>query len=120
MITQLKKLPRFQTEFVQLPSAMVNLVKLALLRISCPTRLSINGLDNIGVILDHQYWACVDSALNDMPLFAWLDFSVARSDLHSPVDCTLYSYHSQASLVINTVRHDMLTQLEQRLSARGS
>ena len=117
MKTRLENLPRYQTEHTVVEAPLLNLIKLALIRIKSPLRLSISSLKNIDVILEHEYWACIDSSLNDIPVLAWTDFQTsARSDLHTPIDCKLYSFHAQADLIINTVINDIQSQLKSRLS----
>lgn len=117
MKTRLKNLPRYQTEHTVVEASLINLVKLALIRLKSPLRLSISDLKNIDLILEHEYWVCIDSSLNDIPIFAWTDFqTTARSDLHTPIDCKLYSFHAQADLIINTVCNDMQAQIKERLS----
>ncbi len=112
MKTRIESLPRYQTTDSDIAAPLLNLVKLALLRIKCPLRFSIHGLHNIDIILDHEYWVCTDSSLNDIPVFAWTEFETAgRSDLHMPICCKLYSFHAQAELIVDIVKDEIQTQL---------
>lgn len=54
----------------------------------------------LDMILQHDAWVIVDRALGDVPIAAWVQFSTQdRSDLHSPVPCTLRQFHAAAGLV---------------------
>lgn len=114
--TRIETLPRYQTTDSNIDAPLLNMVKLALLRIKSPLRLSINGLRNIDIVLEHEYWVCIDSSLNDIPVFAWTEFQTSgRSDLHTAIHCKLYSFHAHAELIVDTVKDDIQAQLEDLL-----
>ncbi len=116
MKTRIDNLPRYQTTDSSIAAPLINLVKLALIRINSPLQFSANNLRNIEVILEHEYWVCIDSSLNDIPVFAWTQFETSgRSDLHTPIPCKLYSFHAHADLIVDTIKEDIRTQLEARL-----
>lgn len=116
MKTRIDNLPRYQTSDSSIAAPLINLVKLALIRINSPLQFSANGLRNIEVILEHEYWVCIDSSLNDIPVFAWTQFETrGRSDLHTPIPCKLYSFHAHADLIVDTIKEDIQIQLKARL-----
>ena len=62
-------------------------------------------------------WIIVDNALNDLPVAAWTDFETAdRNALHTPINCQLRLFHSNASMIIKRVLEAMEAMLEQQLN----
>lgn len=82
-----------------------NHVRLALSRIENPHRVSLPDHRNLEMILDDAVWLCVDSARNDMPVMAWMDFDTREHNeaLHARVPCKLHLYHTHAGLVMGSV-----------------
>ncbi len=114
MKSKLDNLPRYQTTEISVAARLYNQIKLVLIRSDQPLRFEIDNLKNIEIILDHEYWVCVDSSLNDIPIFAWTDFQVEHRDsLHKPIAAKLYSYHAHAELIIKKV----MDQIDQKLQA---
>ena len=113
MKSRLDNLPRYHTSEVTIEAPLYNQIKLALLRSKKPLRFSIANLRHIEVILDHEYWVCVDASLNDIPVFAWTDFDNShRDNLHKPIAAKLYSYHAHASLIVDKVSDQIQNNLQ--------
>ena len=71
----------------------------------------MDNLRDMVAILERDAWACVDSSLNDIPVCAWTNFQQHRSGLHTPVPCTLYTYHAHADIILDQVLHAIDTYL---------
>ena len=82
-----------------------NRIRLSLLRVANPLRVSLRGRVGHGdMLLSDEEWLCVDRQAGDMPLIAWTNFKMnERSALDEPVLCTLHLYHSHAGLLIGPV-----------------
>ena len=88
-----------------------NQARLALLRVSNPLRVSLKDHPCLDVILSHEQWLCVDACNNDQPIMAWSEFEMQhRTELHKPIECKLYMYHTHAGLIMGTAR-DCLTEV---------
>ncbi len=112
MLSKLKRLPRFQTEHIQLDASLFNQVRLKLIRLKKPYRFAIRGLDNIEVILDEEYWVCLDSTVNDNPIFAWIDFQIKnRDNLHIPIHCKLFYFHASADALVQPATRAILDEV---------
>lgn len=95
-----------------------NRVRLALLRLDNPLRLSLDTLGSADMILADGEWLCVDRSRDDLPLLAWKDFELkGREGLHQPVQCTLHLYHSHAGMLMGRVLPVMDGILDRRLDA---
>jgi hypothetical protein len=104
MGSRLDDLPRYSSRAYDMPAARFNQVRLALLRLHEPIRFGLPGLRSLEMILEHDAWVCVDAALNDFPVLAWVEFETAgRGALHAPVACKLYTYHAHASMIESRV-----------------
>ncbi len=96
-----------------LPSAIeaarFNRVRLALLRVANPLRVSLRGRVGHGdMLLGDTRWLYVDRDAGDLPLIAWTDFAVrGRSALTEPVSCNVHFYHSHAGLLLGSVMSDL-------------
>ncbi|MBY0498399.1 MAG: hypothetical protein K2P74_02120 [Nitrosomonas sp.] len=87
--------------------------RLALLRLGHPLRVTLRQHRGLEVILDNAEWLCVDSNDEDRPILAWREFKIhARSNLHRPVGCELWLYHSCAGLIMGSALDDLNTALE--------
>ncbi len=95
----------------EIEATTFNLVRLALLRVADPLRVSLTDHRCLDVILSQQQWLCVDSCAEDQPILAWREFDMHHRDaLHQPINCKLYLYHMHAGLVMGTAR-DCLAQV---------
>lgn len=97
-----------------------NHVRLALSRIENPHRVSLPDHRNLDMILDDARWLCVDSARDDMPVLAWMEFDTREHSLalHAPVPCKLHLYHMHAGLVMGSVLESLDAALTEELSQR--
>ena len=117
MMWRLKELPRYSTAESKVEAHHYNQIRLALLRLPNPIRLTLAGLSHIDMIIDGDSWVCVDTSLNDLPIAAWTDFEpLARQGLHEPVPCILHYFHYQAGMLIPEALDAAQTQLAQRLA----
>lgn len=104
MGSRLDDLPRYSSRAYDMPAACFNQVRLALLRLNGPIRFALPGLRSLEMILEYDAWICVDSALNDFPVLAWVEFETSgRQALHAPVPCKLYTYHAHANMIESRV-----------------
>lgn len=116
MSTRLDDVPAHKVETTYIEAARFNRVKLALLRLDNPIRLSLPGLKGMDVILEEETWVCVDRTLYDLPVIAWTDFDVLQRDnLHKPILCKQLLYHVHASVIIESVLSSMDFLLDERL-----
>lgn len=93
-----------------------NRVRLALLRLGCPLRIPLPGLDHTDMLLDRDEWLCIDRRHGQQPLMAWTDFQAAeRAALHAPIRCTVELYHSHAGVLLGTALKSLQNELAQRL-----
>jgi len=85
-----------------------NQARLVLLRVGNPLRVSLKDHRCLDVILSQEQWLCVDSCNNDQPIMAWREFEIKhRNELHKPIDCKLYFYHTHAGLIMGTARDSL-------------
>lgn len=116
MLSQLSEVPVYSTRKTEVAAINFNHAKLTLLRLNDVIRFSLPNFQHIDVIIDRDSWACVDSSLNDMPMVAWLDFSVKRRDnLHQPIPCTLNYYHFMAGVIAKDALVSINDQLKSQL-----
>jgi len=98
-----------------------NRVRLALLRLANPLRISLEALGDADMILADGEWLCVDRSCDDLPLLAWKDFEIKeREGLHEPVPCTLHLYHSHAGMLMGRVLPVMDKVLDRELGRAKS
>jgi len=84
-LTPMRSLPK------SVDAKYYNRVRLALLRLANPLRVSLDALGDADIILADREWLCVDRSRDDLPLLAWRDFEFReRAGLHKPVQCTLH------------------------------
>jgi len=77
-----------------------NIWRRARTRWGAPMRLNLPGLKEIDLILDDQFWVCVDRVKYDAPVLAWVELEDQdRNSLHLPIACKLNYYHFVASAV---------------------
>lgn len=96
-----------------------NHAHLALLRISNPLRVELPDHRGLEIILSRHDWLCVDSANDDQPIMAWLDFDTRSHNqaLHEPVPCLLRLYHMHAGLVMGSALDALNQSLVDKLAA---
>lgn len=93
-----------------------NRVRLALLRLGCPLRVTLPGLAHIDMLLDRDEWLCVDRGHGRQPLLAWTDFrAVDRAALHTPIRCTVEFYHCRAGVLLGAAWQALRCELAGRL-----
>jgi hypothetical protein len=93
-----------------------NLARLALRRLPAPVRVDLEGLRGLEVIVEDEYWLCVDSNNEDRPVLAWTEFQTGdRHALHEPVKCSLYLLHYHAGLVMGMALDALEAALDRRL-----
>lgn len=100
-----RDLPPIRTLPKTIEAPRFNRIRLSLLRVANPLRVSLRGRVCHGdMLLSDEKWLCVDRQAGDMPLIAWTDFNMReRSALNEPVLCTLHLYHTHAGLLIGPV-----------------
>lgn len=116
MKTRLLGLPRYSSKQVQVSAELFNCIRLALIRVGKQLRLPLPGLRHLDALIDIETWICVDRDQNDMPIIAWLNFKVhPRNNLHEPVSCDCYCYHSHAEIIEDRVLDLIKNVLEKQL-----
>lgn len=97
-------------------AACYNRVRLALLRLENPLRLSMAQHRGLDIILHDDHWICVDSCADDLLILAWREFQThGRDDLCAPITCELSLYHHCAGLIMGSVLDDLQQVIEQCL-----
>lgn len=105
----------------QIEAAYYNRVRLALLRLTNPLRITLTQHRGLEVILHDDHWLCVDSFANDQPVLVWRDFQIhARENLYEPIACELHLYHHCAGLIMGSALDDLYQAVEQRLGHHAS
>jgi hypothetical protein len=104
----------------RIEAACYNRVRLALLRLENPLRLTLTQHRGLEVILYDESWFCVDSFADDQLVLAWRDFQIhGRDNLCEPVACELWLYHHCAGLIMGSALDDLQQVIEQRLEWGG-
>jgi len=97
----------------KIEAACYNRGRLALLRFGHPLRITLQQHRGLEVILDNTMWLCIDSTTDDQPVMAWREFQIqGRCNLHHPVACELWLYHSCAGLIMGSALDDLDKTLE--------
>ncbi|SFW26008.1 hypothetical protein [Nitrosovibrio sp. Nv17] len=97
----------------EMEAACYNRGHLAIIRLGAPVRVALQRHRGLEVILERDVWLCVDSYAEDQPVLAWRTFQTReRTDLHRPVGCELWLYHSCAGLVMGSALEDLHQVLE--------
>ncbi len=118
MYTRHHEVPVFETRSVQIEANLFNQAKLVLKSFPQGLRFAIPGLKTLEWILQSDEWIIVDSALNDVPVAAWLDFETQhRDNLHLPINCHLRLFHAHAGLVLKRAQQVMLEKLAEILKS---
>ncbi|TVO75154.1 hypothetical protein [Sedimenticola selenatireducens] len=117
MYTRHNEVPVYEYQAGVLDALYYNRVQTAFKRLGLCIRLAIPQLRTLDIILQPDAWIIVDNALNDLPVAAWTDFETAdRNALHTPINCQLRLFHSNASMIIKRVLEAMEAMLEQQLN----
>lgn len=116
MATRLEDVPVIKVKPALVGSDVYNTVRLALIRLEKPHRLSLPGLRGMDMVLNDDVWVCVDRTLYDLPVIAWTLFEKnTRDALHRPIGCQVNYYHIHANVIAETVLCATRQLLEQRL-----
>jgi len=117
MNSRIEDVPKLRTIRTEIEGNRYNQVRLGLLRLGSPVRLTLPGLRGMDIIIDNKAWVCVDRTLYDLPVLAWTNFETgSRCAIHTPVNCLLHYYHVHADLITETVLTTLLVVLAERLS----
>lgn len=104
----------------RIEAACYNRVRLALLRLENPLRLSMTQHRGLEIILYDENWFCVDSCADDQLVLAWRDFQThGRDNLYEPITCELALYHHCAGLIMGSVLDDLQQVIEKCLEQDG-
>lgn len=94
-----------------------NHARLALHRLGSPLRIALSIHRGLEVILENDFWICVDSMRGDLPVMEWQAFETQKRDaLHEPVACILHLYHLHAGLIMGSVPDELERILKARLA----
>lgn len=116
MATRLEDVPVIKIKPAVVSSEVYNTVRLAIIRLEKPLRLSLPGLRGMDITLDDDVWVCVDRTLYDLPVIAWTLFEKStRNSLHEPIGCQVNYYHIHANVIAETVLCATRQLLDQRL-----
>ncbi len=104
----------------EVTAKLYNLWRRAKLHFDCPVRIPMVHYSFMVILLDEHEWVCVDESQDDAPIMAWRDFQdKGRDALHTPVKCTLESYHFSAEKLRAPFLLYMEEELERRLKKDG-
>lgn len=105
-ITALRIMPK------TIEAVCYNHVRLALRRLGIPLRVTLPDHKGLDVILDNDYWICVDGANEDQLVMVWTEFDTGKHNqaLFESVPCQLRIYHMCAGLVMGSAL-DALDQI---------
>ena len=114
---RLTELPVWERRADAIEGHVFNHARLALKRLGNPSRLSLEGLRGLDLVIEDQIWVCVDRALQDRPVLAWSAFTHAgRLALHAPIRCELRIYHTHASVIRARILEIMERTIVERLA----
>jgi len=114
---QIDKLTALHSLQKVIDHADYNRIRLALQRIKQPIRVTLEDMRCLDVIIDDDYWLCIDTCMNDRPIMAWVSFeSSGRTGLNQSVVCELRLYHIHGGLVMGEVLENIGKELQKRLS----
>lgn len=113
---RLDNIPVYQQRPYSVSAVDFNRAAIAIKRFGEPVRIPLTGLRSLELVLDHESWVVIDTALNDVPVLAWTDFSrTGRAALHEPVPCVLKAYHAHALVILSKVTARMESVLHERI-----
>ncbi len=116
MKSQLNDIPRYSSDKIEIDADTYNCIRIALLRIGKQIRFSLPGLRTLEMCLDEETWICVDHDQNDIPIIAWLNFTTEhRENLHQPIVCEVYYYHTHATTVEERVLNLTVDILDKKM-----
>jgi len=117
MLEPLDSLDTIRTFQKTIEASCYNHVRLALNRISDPCRIDLDEHLGLSVILNKDFWLCIDSVHHNQPIMAWLDFDTRKHNLalHLPVHCQLRLYHMQAGLIMGSALDALDRELARQL-----
>jgi hypothetical protein len=98
----------------KIEAACYNRGRLALLRLGYPLRVTLQQHRGLEVILRQVLCGYVLIAIKRIsPFLAWREFQIrGRRNLHLPVSCELWLYHSCAGLIMGSALDDLDQALE--------
>jgi hypothetical protein len=115
--SRLNDIPVYERVDTHVPAVDFNRVQIALKRLGGPLRIPLAGLRSLQLILEPEAWIVVDTALNEVPVFAWTEFQTAgRIALHEPIACVLKAYHAHYGVIFAQVTQCMEKVLAERLA----
>ncbi len=116
MTTRITDMPVMVSRPASVEASVYNLWRRSRLKLGPYTRLPMEGLPQIVLILDEDAWVVVNERQYDLPILAWVDFQDEhRDNLHKPIACTLNYYHYMASSVRAKVLARMAAALDEAL-----
>lgn len=93
-------MPHMAQRRSNIDASVFNKWRLAIPTLGNRIDIPLPGLKTLHMVLTPNFWVVVDAVNYDVPIIAWLDFSIAdRTDLHKPIPCTLNYYHFAASAI---------------------
>jgi hypothetical protein len=115
MDERLARMPVMAQRIDYIEAGYYNIWRRARARWGAPMRLLLPELKEMSLILDDNYWVCIDTVKYDAPILAWVELEDQdRTTLHLPIACKLNYYHFAAS----ALRARALEQMEITLSER--
>lgn len=120
MKSYLDDIPVYESTQASVSAEHYNLVQIALKRLGSPIRLELPKLRTLDFLIDEETWIIIDRSLNDIPVMAWLDFETKDRGLHTPLTCTLNTYHAHATIIQPRVIEAMTLLLGEKLAELGN
>jgi len=117
MYTRHDELPVLSAWPTQVDARTFNAALRALARADSPIRLDLPEFYRLQLILQPGSWVVVDTASNEMPITAWVNFSAGPDrGLHEPVTCELRYFHGVSAKVAGHLRAGLGEMLEDRMA----
>ena len=101
-----------------LEAKVFNKWRLAVPKLGNRIDIALPGLKSMHFVLTPKFWVVVDAVNYDVPIIAWLDFSIAnRTELHKPIACNLNYYHFAASAIRARALNEAENHFDQQAAA---
>lgn len=118
MNSRLENIPVYASRAGKVSAEHFNLAHIALKRLGKGNsiRIPLPKLRTLELIIEPDAWIVIDTALNEVPIIAWLDFQTRDRALHEPVSCTVNYYHVHGGIIRGKALEAMALILGERLS----
>lgn len=120
MNSRLENVPVYASRAGSVSAEHFNLARIALKRLGGNVRIPLPKLRTLELIIEPDAWIVIDTALNEVPILAWLEFETRERALHEPVACKINFYHQHGGIIRAKALEAMALILGERLSELGA